>query len=820
MFPLRTELSLVSRKFLRNPGFTLVAILTLALGIGASTAIFSLVHGVLLEPLPYPRSEQLYGLWHSAPGIGIPELEQSNTTYTVYRNFGQSFEEIGLTEGPYSHNLTGIGEPVHVDVAGATASLFEVLGVSAILGRTFSEEEDAPGAPQVALLSHAFWRGRLGGAADVLGRTIELDGTPWEVVGVMPEGFTYPGETTSLWIPYVIKPEDLGQVSFSYEAVGRLKPDVTVEAATRELNQLLKRAPEIYPGEMTAGILESAQMSAYLTPMLEDVVGDVGAVLWTLLGAVMVVLLIACANLANLFLVRAEGRQRELALRTALGASRAAALQHFLTESLLLSTLGGIVGVAMAYAALRGLVALSPDTIPRLDEVGIHPAVLLFAGAVSLVSGILFGIIPVVRYRRPNLLGAINEGSLRASAGRETHRARSALVVAQVALALVLLIGSALMARSFWELRHVHPGFEADSILTVRLSLTDAAYPEPQDSASFYRRLMESLEALPGVERASAVSRLPMIDRHPHNAVSLEDYPVKADEVPPIVATNWATPGYFETFGIPLLEGRTFERRDHEQRTDAVVVSRSFAEQFWPNGSALGKRLVPGLPGNDSPWYTIVGVVGDVLEEGLEHAPKPMMYHAVMGQGGEYGDWNIQTMTVILRTEVPPATLTAAVRDKVWALDPNLPLIRILTGEEILSEATARTSYTMILIAIAAGVALFLGLIGIYGVISYIVNQRTREIGVRMALGADRRDVSGMVVRQGLRMTVAGVVLGIGGALLATRLISALLFGVESADPWTFALVPLFLVSIATLASYVPARRAASLSPVESLRHQ
>ena len=820
MLPLRTELSLVSRKFLRNPGFTAVAIVTLALGIGASTAVFSLVHGVLLEPLPYPQSERLYGLWHSAPGVGISQVTQSNTTYTVYRNFSQSFQEIGLSEGPYSRNLTGIGEPVHVDVTGATASLFEVLGIEPILGRTFSEDEDDPGAPQVALLSHAFWRGRLGGAGDVLGRTLELDGTPWEIVGVMPEGFTYPGETTSIWVPYVIKPEDLGKVSFSYEAVGRMKPEVEVEAAARELNQLLRRAPEIYPGELTAGILESAQISAYLSPLLEDVVGDVGAVLWILLGAVMVVLLIACANVANLFLVRAEGRQRELALRTALGASRGAVLQHFLTESLALSTLGGALGLLIAYATLHGLVALSPATLPRLDEVGLHPTVLLFAAAVSLLSGLFFGIIPVVRFRRSNLLGAINEGSRSTSAGRETHRARSALVVAQIALALVLLIGSALMARSFWELRQVHPGFEADGILTVRLSLTDAAYPEPADSAGFYQRLLESLAELPSVEGVGAVSRLPMADDDTNNGVVLEDYPVKPDEVPAVIRTNWAMPGYFETFRIPLLEGRTLERRDHEEKTGAVVVSRGFAEKFWPNGSALGKRLVPGLPGKDASWYTIVGVVGDVRDDGLEHEPRAMIYYAVIGKGGEYGDWNLQTLTVLLRSEVPPETLAAAVREKVWALDPNLPLIRVLTGEELLSDATARTSYTMVLIAIAAGVALFLGLIGIYGVVSYIVKQRTREIGVRMALGADRRAVSRMVVLQGLRMTLAGAVLGTGAALLSTRLMSALLYGVESVDPWTFASVPPFLVGVATLASYLPARRAASVSPVESLRYQ
>ncbi len=465
--------------------------------------------------------------------------------------------------------------------------------------------------------------------------------------------------------------------------------------------------------------------------------------------------------------------------------------------------------------------AASPETIPRLDEVGLHPAVLVFAASVSLFSGVLFGIIPLVRYRRPNLLGAINEGSLRASAGRETHRARSALVVAQVALALVLLIGSALMARSFWELRHVHPGFEADGILTVRLSLTDAAYPEAADSAEFYEKLLESLAELPGVEAVGAVSRLPMADRHPHVPVNLEDHPVKPGEVPPVFATNWAMPGYFETFRIPLVEGRTLERRDHQEKTGAVVVSRSFAERFWPNESALGKRLVPGLEGKDARWYTVVGVVGDVREDGLEREPEPMIYYAIIGSGGgDFEDLNLQTMTVLLRAEVPPDTLAAAVREKVWALDPNLPLIRTLTGEELLADATARTSYTMTLIAIAAGVALFLGLIGIYGVVSYIVHQRTREIGVRMALGADRKTVSRMVVLQGLKMTLAGVVLGTGAALFSTRLMSALLYGVESADPWSFASVPLFLVSIATLATYLPARRAASLSPVESLRYQ
>jgi predicted permease len=446
--------------------------------------------------------------------------------------------------------------------------------------------------------------------------------------------------------------------------------------------------------------------------------------------------------------------------------------------------------------------------------------VVLFAAGLTLLSGLAAGLIPAVRYRGANLIGAIQEGSHRASAGRETHRARSALAAAQIALALVLLIASGLMVRSFWELRHVRPGFETEGILTVRLSLTDAAYPKSEDSARFYGALLESLRALPGVERVGAVSRLPLQDRYPHNGILLEDFPVQPGEVPPVLATNWATPGYFETIAIPLLEGRTFESRDHEARKGAVVVSESFAKRFWPTESALGKRVMPGLPGKDAPWYTIVGVVGDVRIEALETPPEPTVYFAVIGQGGDYGDWNLQTMTVVLRATTPPAALASLVRDRVRALDPNLPLVRTLTGEEILSQATARTSYTMMLIAIAAGVALFLGVIGIYGVISYVVKQRTREIGVRMALGAEGRAVSGMVVRQGLRMTLAGVIMGVAAAAFATRLMSAILFGVESLDPWTFVSVPLFLLAVATLASYVPARRAASLSPVESLRYR
>ncbi|HSF18227.1 MAG TPA: ABC transporter permease [Vicinamibacteria bacterium] len=820
MVPVRKELGLIWRKLVRSPGFGVVAVLTLALGIGANTAIFSIVHGVLLTPLPFPEPERLYGMWHRAPGAGFPQIEQSNTTYTVYRNLADSFEQIGLSDGPYSMNLTGTGEPVRVDTAAVTASLFDVLRVSARLGRTFVEEDDDPGAPQVALLSHAFWQSRFGGEPAILGQSIQLNGTAWEVVGVMPEGFTYPGETTSIWIPHVIEPEELGQVNFSYDGLARLKPGVSVEAATAEMNQLLVRIPEIYPGEFTLAMMESAQLAAYLNPLMEDVVGDVSRVLWVLLGTVSFVLLIACANVANLFLVRAEARQRELGLRVALGASRGDLFRHFLVESLMLAALGGVVGLGIAFGALKGLIAMSPESIPRLDEVGIQPAVLSFNTGVSLIAGIVFGLIPVIRYRRPNVTRAINEGSLRTSSGRDTHRARSALVVAQVALALVLLIGSGLMARSFWALRNVDPGFDAENLLTLSLAIPRQDYPTPQDAARFYQSLMDELRTLPGVSFVGAVSSFPMSGNQSNNGVIFEDFPVQEGDLPPVVRTKWATPGFFETLRIPLVEGRPFERRDHEEPTGAAIVSRSVAEAHWPGQSVVGKRLTPGLPREGARWYTIIGVVDDVRDDGLEKAVTPMIYYPVVGFGGEYDDWSIRYMSVSLRTGVPPMSLAPAVRETLWSIDPQLPVVSLRTGEELVARSMARTSYTMLLLAIASGVALFLGSIGIYGVISYIVSQRTREIGVRIALGASRRDVSRMVVRQGVSLAFLGVVLGVVGALFVTRLMASLLYGVSATDFSTFVTVSSFLVALATLASYLPARRAANIEPVRALHYE
>lgn len=445
-----------------------------------------------------------------------------------------------------------------------------------------------------------------------------------------------------------------------------------------------------------------------------------------------------------------------------------------------------------------------------------------FTACVALASGLFFGLIPVLRYRRPNFVGAINEGTTRASTGRETNWIRSGLVVAQVALALVLLVGSGLMARSFFALGRVHCGFEPENLLTLRLSLPSADYPEAEDAARFYQRLLTELESLPGVSRVGAVSNFPMTDSQSNNGTVLEDFPLQPDEIPPIVRTNFATPRYFETLGIPLNEGRTFERRDHEEPAAVAVVSAAFAKEFWPDASALGRRVTRGLPAQvtDVDWYTIVGVVGDVRDDGLSQDAPKMIYFPVVGLGGAFSDWTVRTMTVAMRAGTDPMGLAAAARDKVWALDANLPIVRLRTGASVLTESTARTSYIMILLGIAASVALLLGAIGIYGVISYIVSQRTREIGIRMALGAARADVSRMVVGQGMRLALMGVTLGVVGALVATRLMMSLLYGVRANDPVTFVSTGLFLLAVTVAATYIPARRAAGASPVRALHYE
>ncbi len=820
--PIRT----VVRKLLRSPSFTLLSVLTLSLGIGANTAIFSVVNGVLLKPLPYPEPDRLVGVWHTAPGIGLPEFEQSDATYLLYRQSNQVFEDFGIY-GQDTVNLTGGERPVQLPAAEVTASLFPVLGVTPAIGRGFTEADERPDAEPVTVLSHELFAGHLGADRAVLGQALEVDGVARTVIGVMPPGFRFPTQETLVWQPMEIDPQAPNVGNFSYPGVARLKPGKTPQDAEVELSALIHRLPEVFPDDdITPGMLENAGIASLVHPLRDDVVGDVGRVLWVLLGSVGFILLIACANVANLFLVRAEGRQREVAIRSALGATRADVAGAYLAESAVLGLLGGALGLALAAAGVRALLSVGPDTVPRLEEIAVDGGVLAFTAAISLFAGLLFGAMPALR-GVPNPGTMLGDGGRGSTAGRARHRARGVLVAGQIALALILLVGSGLMVRSYRALRSVDPGFDAANVLTLRISLPDAQYPEADQRASFFEQALERIRALPGVESAGAITRLPLAAGGSNSAHTFEDFPLEPDEVPRIVATRRAAPGYFETLGIPLLAGRVFEPADHRRQTKVALVSEALADHLWgtDRGSApLGKRLTSGLAAQDD-WYTIVGVVGSVRDDGLAKDLAETIYYPIanpppVGEDEDRGAYGPRAMSLAVRTGVPPAKLAGAVRSAIWAADPNLPVANVATMAEIVAGNSARTGFTMLLLSIAAAVALLLGTVGLYGVISYVVSQRTKEIGVRMALGAGRGQVRRMVVRQGLGVTSAGIVAGLAGAFGVTRLLEASLFGVGATDPATFVGVSILLFAVALVASYLPARRASSVDPLAALHYE
>ena len=812
----------LARGLVRSPAFTALAVLTLAVGIGATTAVFSLVNAILLRPLPFPEPERLVGVWHSAPGLDIEQFEHSLGTYVLYKRHARSLQGIGLYDAG-SASLTDGASPERVTSAGATASLFSVLRATPARGRVFVEGDEHPGAEPIVILSDALWRRRFGGDPAVVGKSLRVDGVARQVVGVMPPSFRFPEPDTELWLPVTIDEANLGIGNFNWYGIARLAPGATPETAQRELAAIVRRMPEEFPSDdITAGMMEHARFTTLVHPQRDDVVGEIQQVLWVLLGAVGVILLIACANVANLFLVRAEARQREVAVRTALGASRGAIARTFLGETTLLALAGGLLGLLLAGAGLRALLALGPEGIPRLEEVGIDLSVLGFTLLISLLAALLCGGFAALRYGTPELVPALKEGGRGGSPGRERHRARNLLVVAQMALALVLLVCSGLMVRSFWRLRHVDPGLEPQGVLTVRLALPETEYPDEAANARFATALLERVRALPAVVEAGTVTLLPLTGGGSNSAHTFEDFPLPPDAVPPIIAVRFATPEYFQTMGIPLLAGRTFSPVDPARPTNEIVVSAALAERFWPGKSALGRRIVQGLKQKENEWSTIVGVVGSVRDEGLQEKPFEAIYYPLRRiiPIGEEAEWVPRNFTLVVKVEGEPMDAAAAVREAVWGLDRNLPLAQVRTMEEVLERSTARTSFTMLLLLVAAAMAVLLGAVGNYGVISYVVSQRTREIGVRMALGAARGDVAGLVLRQGLWMALGGVAIGLVGAFALTRLLRALLFEVSPTDPATFGAVSVVLVAVALLASYLPARRAASVDPLEAIRYE
>ena len=799
------DVKLALRVSAKAPGFAAVVIMTLAVAIGANTAIFSVVDAVLLRPPAYPDAEEIITIGLDRPERDPGELRFADTGYRHFREKNRSFEEFGAYETT-ELALTGNGEPRQLSVGLMTNSAYAVLGIFPLRGRLPTEEEDTSDGPLVAVLSNDLWAGRFGSDPDVIGNTIQLNDRTHEVTGVMPPDFAFPSNEIDLWISLRLDPESQ-DIVLRHRVIGRLRDGATLESATTDAQSLIQRFEEAgYGPELFSRMFTGR---AYVQTLKERIVGSSPRqLLLIVLGAVSFVLLIACANVANLFLVRAEGRVRQTAVRYALGARRRRLIQSVLTESVMLALIGGLGGLVLAYTGIRVLVALGPASIPRLDAVGISATVFWYTAGVSVLAGLLFGVLPTIQSGSAKVRAVLTDGGLGSTVGRVRLRLRGLLVVTEIALALVLLIGPGLMVRSFQKLRSVDPGFDPGGVVTFDLTLPEARYSGADAKTQFFDQLLERVRALPGVEAAGATTHLPL-KGGPHYAMAIEEFPTGLDEFNPVFAVRWVTPGYFETMRIPIVSGRTVEPMDHQERLGTLFISASVKGQYWPNTSAVGKRLRP-FP----PWREVAGVVGDVHAEGLDAPPEQMIYWAMDVLGPE----SPFTMSVAVRGSGDPSDLVPHLRREVGALDPTLPLADIETMDNVVGDSMSRTTFTMFLLVLAAFVAVFLGSVGIYGVISYVVSQRTSELGVRMALGADAADIRWMVLRKGMALAVIGVALGLGSAALMRQLLTSLLFGIRPFDPLTFVAAPIVFLTVAAVACLVPARKAAGIDPTEALR--
>jgi putative ABC transport system permease protein len=812
----------VFRRFGMNPGFTAIALVTLALGIGANTAIFSVVNGVLIKPLPYPRAESLAGVWHTAPGVtGISgNINCSPTMYFTYREESRTFQEFGIWSNGGA-SVTGAGDPEQLRAMFVTYGVLQALGVQPALGRWFSQADDTPGTPETVILSYGYWQRRFGGDKSIVGRTLTVDAKPHTIIGVMPESFEFRNLNSEVILPHRFERDKLFLGNFSYQGIARLKPGVALEQANADVARMLGIWLKAWPVPPGFGrqLFENARFGPKVQPLKQEVVGDIGKVLWVLMGTIGLVLLIACANVANLLLVRAEGRQQELAIRAALGAGWGTIAREMLLESLTLAVLGGLIGTALAYAALRILIARGPATLPRLSEIGMDPLVLIFSLVVSLLSGLLFGLIPVIKYPTPRVAAALRAGGRTLSQSRERHRARNTLVVVQVALALILLIGSGLMIRTFYALRNVDPGFTGPrSLQVLRIWIPDMQVKEAENVMRMQQQMMEKLASIPGVASVALTSGAPMEGFNSNDLVYAEDKTYAAGQIPPIRRFRFISPGYFQTTGTNLIAGRDFTWTDLYDKRQVAMVSENMAREMWGEpGAALGKRI-RSAPSN--PWREIVGVVRDVYDDGVQQKPPAMVYWPAL-MDNFWGDSPRATRgaALIIRTgrAATDGFLTES-RQAIWSVNSNLPIFLVRTIGDLYDQSMARTSFTLLMLAIAGLMALVLGVVGIYGVIAYSVSQRTREIGIRMALGAHPSGLKQMFVRHGLLLAGIGAAIGLAGAAGLTRAMTSLLFGVTALDPVTYCGVPVLLLAAAALASYLPARRATAIDPVEALR--
>jgi predicted permease len=817
------------RALRHNPMFTAVALLTIAIGIGANTAVFSVVNSVLLKPLNYPNANQLVSLHQIAPGApGLADFESglhlSPSMYFTYAEHNHTFQSLGVWDTGTA-SVTSLAEPEQVRTVEVSDGVLQALDVPPAVGRWLSEADQVPRGPQRVMLSYGYWRRRFGGDRSVVGRNITVDARPREVVGVTHKDFRLVDTDFDVIVPLAFDRRNLILAGFGFNGVARLKPGVTIAKANADLTRMLS----IWMDSWTNGpgtnphFYETWKITPMIRPLKREVIGNVDDVLWVVMGTIGLVMLIACANVTNLFLVRVEARRQELAVRAALGAGWARMVRGLLVESVMLGAMGGTLGAAFAYAGVRLLLAIGPENLPRLNEISLDTRTLGFTVLLAVLSGLLLGLIPALKYAGPRASLALRSGERAASASRERHRGRSTLVVGQVAMALVLLVSAGLMIRTFQALRTVEPGFtDPQHLQMMRISIPPALVAEPERVLRIQNQILQKLAATPGVRSAGFVSEMPMEGFDSSwDCIFAQDKTYPNDVMAPLYLYKFISPGFLQTAGTRLVAGREFTWSDIYGLRPVVMISENLAREMWGTPSAaLGKQLreFPSMP-----WHEVIGVIEDVRERGVQDKAPEIVYWPPMMEylfGGKAAD-TVRTETFVIRSKrAGVETFLNDIQQAVWSVNSSLPLASVRTMQEVYDKSVARTSFTLVMLGIAGMMALVLGLIGIYGVISYTVSQRKREIGIRLALGAQSGDVLQMVLRQGARMTLVGVAIGFGVALGLTPLMRSLLFGVTPQDPRTFAAVAALLVFVALLACYVPARRATRVDPLVALRYE
>jgi len=818
------------RALRHNPVFTTVALLTIAIGIAANAAVFTVVNSVLLRPLNYPKADELVAVHQIAPGAeGLADFEDglllSPSMYFTYAEHNRTFQSLGVwTAG--TANITGLAEPEQVRTIAVSDGVLQALSVPPAVGRWLLQTDQVPRGPERVMLSYGYWQRRFGGSPVVVGRNVIIDSRPREIVGVMPKGFRFIDADFDVIVPLAFDRARVILAGFGYHGIARLKPGATNAEANADLARLLPVWMDSWsngPGQ-NSHIYEQWRITPMIRPLKQEVIGNVGELLWVVMGTIGLVMLIACANVTNLLLVRVEARQQELAVRTALGAGWMRIVRGLLVESVMLGLMGGVAGVGLAYAGVRLLVAIGPSNLPRLSEITIDARTLAFGFALSLLSGLLFGLIPAVKYARPRAGSALQSVGRTISASRERHRARNLLVVGQVAMALVLLMSAGLMIRTFAALRKVDPGFaDPQHLQVLRISIPGSLIPEPERVTRTQNAILDKLAAIRDVKSAGFVSEMPMEGFGSNwDEIYVEDKIFSADNViPPLRLYKYISPGFLQTAGTRLVAGREMTWSEVYGLRPVVMVSENLARELWGMPSAaIGKRL---REFTKEPWHEVVGVIQDVPENGVEEKAPEIVYWAPLKEN-PYGPGPAQavrTVTFVIRSRrVGTESFLIEAREAVWSVNSNLPLASVRTMQEVYDQSLARTSFTLVMLGIAGTMALALGIIGIYGVMSYTVSQRQRDIGIRLALGAQGRDVLQMVLRQGTKLLLVGVVIGMGAAFGLTRLMRTLLYGVTAHDPLTFAAVSALLICVALLACYIPARRATKVDPMVALRYE